>query len=119
MAWLPAGPDALVAGDTVRVRTAGVEEIGMVVIAPEQFLRAPGGTEGMILEIVRVGEWVESDELPLADLPPLGAPARTPAGSGTVVGLDPVQRMVTLRGVDGEIFQCAAGDVREEGIDER
>jgi hypothetical protein len=119
MAWLPAGPNELAAGDTVRVRMLGVDGLGTVVIAPDQFLRAPENTKGMILEVVPAEEQVESDELPLADLPPLGRDARTPAGSGTVIGVDPVHGMVMLRGADGETFQCAAGDVQEEGLDGR
>lgn len=119
MAWLSAGPNELAAGDTVRVRALGVEGLGIVVIVPDQFLLAPEDTEGMILEVVPAEEQVESDELPLADLPPLGTSARTPARSGRVIGVNPVHGIVTLQGADGETFQCAAGDVQEEGLDER
>ena len=98
MVWLDAGNHQLHPWDRVSLEWDGSAPEGRVVVCPEQLVQPPESIDGAITGVVPVepeGSCNCGDRL--SDLPPLGSTAWLPAGSGTVVQLDPVRRMVTIK----------------------
>jgi hypothetical protein len=88
--------------DEVTVDTGDAIVRGTVVVTPDQLLRPPAHTAGTITEVMP--RWQPDpgcDDLPGADLPPLGTMWIADGEVGMIVRLDPVGRSVTVRQDDG------------------
>ncbi len=106
MVWLDAGTHRLQPWDRVVLDWHGSAAEGRVVVCPEQLVQPPGSVEGAITGVVPIeaeGSFNCGDGL--SDLPPLGSTAWLPVGTGTVVQLDPVRRMVMVRTPEDGLLQ--------------
>lgn len=102
--WLDAGEHELAPLDRVRARAAGEDVAGIVFVAPEQVLQPPVEVAGTITDVApRPRPDPGCDDLPGADLPPLGTRFEAGGVVGMVVRLDPVGRTVTVRPDEGEL----------------
>lgn len=100
--WLDAGQHELVPLDRVHGSTAGGEVEGIVFVTPDQLLQPQAQADGTITDVERRHQSdPDCDDLPGADLPPLGTKFEAEGVCGTVVGLDPVAGSVTVRQDDG------------------
>lgn len=99
--WTDAGDRVLQVMDRVDIRVDGNVLSGTVFVTPEQIM--VGGADAAA-EILSVGSPASSepdDELPGADMPPLGSLLTVDAVSGTVLQIDAVNRTVRIRTEDG------------------
>lgn len=100
--WLDAGQHELVPLDRVHGSTDGGQVEGIIFVTPDQLLQSPAEVDGTITDVMpRQHPDPDCDDLPSADLPPLGTKFEAEGVYGMVVGLDPVGRIVTVRQDDG------------------
>jgi len=116
MVWLDAGSHQLHPWDRVMLDWDGSAAEGRVVVCPEQLVQPPEHIEGAITGVVPV----ESERSfdcgdRLSDLPPLGSTAWLREGSGTVVQLDPVRRMVTIQTHEHGLIQVVLTELLAPG----
>jgi len=119
MVWLDAGSHQLHPWDRVVLDWHGSAAEGRVVVCPEQLVQPPESIEGAITGVVPVeaeGSSIDCGDR-LSDLPPLGSTARLPAGSGTVVQIDPVRRMVTVQTHEHGLVQVALTELLPPGTE--
>lgn len=112
--WVRCGslePGAL---DAVTVRVGDAVASGRIVVAPDALVRPPETVEGVVIDVgAEQTEAGEDEDFPGADMPPLGAGVRTPAGRGCVTGIDPVKRRVAVMMEDGSRWEGDVEAVRE------
>ncbi|MDQ2741826.1 MAG: hypothetical protein M3Z66_05960 [Chloroflexota bacterium] len=116
MVWLDAGSHQLRPWDRVLLDWDGRAPEGRVVVCPEQLVRSPKSIEGAITGVAPVeaeGSFRCADKL--SDLPPLGSIAGLPVGSGTVVQIDPVRRIVMVRTPEDGLIQVALSELLPPG----
>lgn len=113
--WLNAGEQKLAPLDRVHGSTAGGDVEGIVFVTPEQLVQVSVQVAGTITDVERRQHRdAGCDELPGADLPPLGTAFEAEGVHGVVVELDPVGRRVTIRRGEGEAgaVTVSAGSAR-------
>lgn len=100
--WLDAGDYNLAPLDGVHFRANGTLMHADIIVTPNQLLRPPTRVDGTIADLLpREQPDVDCDDLPGADLPPLGTEWAENGVTGLIVGLDPVGGTVTVRQDDG------------------
>lgn len=102
--------------DDVILRVDEEEIEGTVVVAPDQLLRPPGMAPAEVVQIVeREMRQASCDDLPGADLPPLGSRISVGEVVGRITGLDPVGRTVTVTSADESApVQVAVSELASE-----
>lgn len=102
--WADAVECELAPLDRVRVDFASGETHGWIFITPEQLLGDPPPVAATIRAVVPSAPPKALDQdLPGADLPPLGTRTTMRGTTGIVTTIDPVKRTVTVTRDDGEI----------------
>ncbi|HEX6510553.1 MAG TPA: hypothetical protein VF221_23235 [Chloroflexota bacterium] len=97
--WVDAGMHRLRPLDSVLLSLNGTSVQGTIFVAPEQLLSAVEVDEADLIEVLEAdGVRHRCDDLPGAELPPLGSQLL----KGTVRAIDPIRRQVTLQLHDGE-----------------
>lgn len=112
LAWIDAGDVVIAPVDRVEVRVAEGDVQAVVYVTPEQLGGEPPEVEGLLLRVLPAARsGTGCDELPGADLPPLGSTVATHTGPGTVTGVDAVNRTVTVALIDGSLETVSLADV--------
>lgn len=97
LVWIEAGEVTLGPLDRVVVRLAEGEHHGVIVVTPEQCLRPPDTVDGVLAGWEPFGLPIDDcSHLPGAHMPPLGSRLDAGGTRGMVIGLDPVERTVTV-----------------------
>lgn len=110
--WADAGELEILPLDWVQIRRNGSEEWGHAYACPEDMLRFPGLPDAVVLSVRRSSPPTsDSEDLPGADMPPLGSTLESDGGTGTVIGIDPVTRITTVRTESYEVREVALGPV--------
>lgn len=108
--WLDAREYDLATLDEVTCDTPDGTAGGLVVVTPEQLLRLPSHIDGTITAVASCSEPdLTCDDLPGADLPQLGGPWLEDGIPGMIVGIDAVERRVTVRRADGTEVKILVG----------
>jgi len=118
MVWLDAGSHQLHPWDRVLLDWDGSATEGRVVVCPDQLIQPPESIEGVITGVVPVEAEASFDcGKRLSDLPPLGSTAWLPVGSGTVVQIDSVRRIVTVQTHEHGLVQVTLTELLPPGTE--
>jgi hypothetical protein len=110
--WSDASNLELSPGAHVTVQGGESEEDGVVLVAPEQIIQGPEDVEGVVTAVHPDINAVDScDDIPGAQMPPLGSAVRIDVGEGMVIGLDPVGGTVVVQFED-EQYTMPLADIR-------
>ncbi len=100
--WADSGDLEPETGERVSARLPDGDYSGTVYVAAGQWLSPPDRIDGIVLRVEPETVEPHSDEIPGADMPPLGSAARTDGMEGIVTAIDPVRRLVTLSPEEGD-----------------
>lgn len=118
MVWVDAGSHQLHPWDRVLLDWGVGATEGRVVVCPEQLIQPPENIGGVITGVVPFEAEGSFDcGKRLSDLPPLGSTARITTGSGTVVQIDSVRRIVTVQTHEDGLIQVALTDLLAPGTE--
>lgn len=111
MIWADAGELEPALSDRVVVRLPEGELSGRVHVAAAQWLAPPGAVDGIVTTVERQTVARVEEDIPGADMPPLGTRARVGGVEGLVTAIDPVHRLVTVTPETGEPVTALVTDL--------